>query len=894
MTTPVDRLSSALLGHYQIEREIGQGGMATVYLAQDLRHQRKVALKVLRPELSAILGGERFLHEIRTTANLQHPHIVPLHDSGESEGIVYYVMPYIEGESLRARLTREKQLPVDESVRIAREVADALDYAHRRGVVHRDIKPENILLHDGRAQVADFGIALAVSTAGGGTRMTETGMSLGTPHYMSPEQAMGERDISAKSDIYALGCVLYEMLAGEPPFTGPTAQAIIARVVTEEPRSLVVQRRSVSPQLEAVVRKALEKLPADRFSSAAQFAAALANPESVALPTATHAAAVPGRPRRTMRTRLRSPAFAIVGLLALLVLATGAAAWGWLREEPVSPAPVGRFTLEVPPGARFIDGPAAGLAMSPDGSRIVYVGVDERGQRHLFMRSLDELAPSPIPGTRDGSQPFFSPDGRSLAFATPGRLLKISLAGGPALAVATLDSGFFGGTWGVGGVIVFGMDAGLRQVPAAGGRPVELTLPDTSREIGHALPHFLPDGNNVLFQVRGSDNVTRIAAVDVRSRAVKRFDVVGANPRYVSSGHVVLPNIDGSVTAAPFDPERVEFTGAGFPVAEGVLVGPGGGAELGVSLTGNFVYATGQSGVRSIVLVDRRGVVQPLSTELRAYGSPRVSPDGSRIAVDIQDGASSGIWIFDITQKTLTRLTFEREDARPFWTPDGTRVTYTRAAQTTPDVAWIRADGSALAESLLVTPGRQLGDAWSPDGRTLIYHQNTAALTRNDIMIMSLDSARTPRPYLQTRSDEFTPVVSPDGRWLAYASDESGRVEIYVRAFPEPGAKIQVSLDGGVQPQWSTNGRELFYRNGDRMMSASVQTQPSFTVAQRTELFTGSFVSFQFHTQYDVTRDGRFIMLQGPQASSDLVVVLNWFDQLRAQRGAAQTAPGSH
>ncbi|MDP3773958.1 MAG: serine/threonine-protein kinase, partial [Gemmatimonadales bacterium] len=260
MTDAVQRLSAALADRYQIERELGAGGMATVYLAHDVRHDRKVALKVLRPELAAILGGERFLKEIRLTANLQHPHILPLHDSGEAEGIVYYVMPYVEGESLRDRLTREKQLPVEDAVRIAREVADALDYAHRHHVVHRDIKPENILLHDGRALVADFGIALAVSSAGGGTRITETGMSLGTPHYMSPEQAMGEREITAKSDVYALGCVLYEMLAGEPPFTGPTAQAIVARVMTEQPRSLTLQRKTIPPHVEAAVTTALQKL----------------------------------------------------------------------------------------------------------------------------------------------------------------------------------------------------------------------------------------------------------------------------------------------------------------------------------------------------------------------------------------------------------------------------------------------------------------------------------------------------------------------------------------------------------------------------------------------------------------------------------------------------------
>ena len=298
MTENTAQLRTALADRYRIERHLGAGGMATVYLAHDLRHDRPVAVKVLRPELAAVIGADRFLAEIKTTANLQHPHILPLHDSGETDGFLFYVMPYVEGESLRERLTREKQLPVEEAVRIATEVADALDYAHRHGVIHRDIKPENVLLHDGRALVADFGIALAVSTAGGGTRMTETGMSLGTPHYMSPEQAMGEREITAKSDVYALACVLYEMLVGEPPFTGPTAQAIVARVMTEDPRSLTLQRRSVPPHLEAAVNKALEKVPADRFNPVAQFVEAIAPRLSVAeVPGAPTAPVLPARMR---------------------------------------------------------------------------------------------------------------------------------------------------------------------------------------------------------------------------------------------------------------------------------------------------------------------------------------------------------------------------------------------------------------------------------------------------------------------------------------------------------------------------------------------------------------------------------------------------------------------
>ena len=297
MPDSIAQLTAALSAHYAVERELGAGGMATVYLARDLKHNRYVAIKVLRPELAAILGGERFLKEIRLTANLQHPHILPLHDSGEADGLVYYVMPFVEGESLRDRLKREKQLPVEDAIRLAREVASALDYAHRHGVVHRDIKPENVLLHDGQALVADFGIALAVSTAGG-ERMTETGLSVGTPHYMSPEQAMGDREITPRSDVYALGCVTYEMLLGEPPFTGPSAQAIIARVVTEEPRSLIVQRKTIPPHVEDAVHVALAKLPADRFATAAEFATALLGPSQPRAGTTASRAAAIQAPRR--------------------------------------------------------------------------------------------------------------------------------------------------------------------------------------------------------------------------------------------------------------------------------------------------------------------------------------------------------------------------------------------------------------------------------------------------------------------------------------------------------------------------------------------------------------------------------------------------------------------
>src|SRR4051795_4689784 len=429
MQEPRSRLAAALADRYRIERELGQGGMATVYLAQDLRHHRQVAIKLMRPELSAVIGAERFLSEIRTTANLQHPHILPLFDSGEVDGVLYYAMPFVEGESLRDRLTREKQLPVGDAIRIAGEVAGALDYAHRHGVIHRDIKPENILLHDGSALVADFGIALAVSHAGGGSPMTETGMSLGTPHYMSPEQAMGEREITARSDIYALGCVLYEMLTAEPPFEGATAQAIVARVLTESPRSLRPQRKSIPPHVEAAVMTALEKLPADRFESAKAFGEALVDPGYSGGVTGTRtilSRAAPGA--GTSVRRLLVPTIAIGLACAVLGLAAGWIAWH--PRTPEFPPVVLRYSVVLPDSVGLTDALGTPMAYAPDGSVVAY-----SSRAGLMLRYADRLDVTAVPGGRRGLTPFFSPDGRWLGFGDGPALVKVSLAGGAPVTI---------------------------------------------------------------------------------------------------------------------------------------------------------------------------------------------------------------------------------------------------------------------------------------------------------------------------------------------------------------------------------------------------------------------------------------------------------------------------
>jgi len=574
------RLQAALADRYRLDSQIGAGGMATVYLADDIRHDRRVAVKVLRPELSAVIGAERFLAEIKLTANLQHPHILPLFDSGEADSFLFYVMPFVAGETLRNRLTREKQLPVADAVRIATEVASALDYAHRHGVVHRDIKPENILLHDGQAMVADFGIALAASKASD-DRMTETGMSLGTPHYMSPEQAMGAREVTARSDVYALGAVLYEMLTGDPPFTGSTAQAIVARVVTESPRALVPQRHTIPPHIEAAVLTALEKLPADRFGSAAEFAQALADPKySAAAPVATVAtpAAVPPLSRRR-----NTVAWSALGLAGV---ATVAALWGWLRPTP---APlVNRFSLFFRPSeAPRPSATVSNLAISPDGTKLVYIGPAESGTR-LWLREHDKLRPTPIPGTDGADSPFFSPDGKQLGFIRNGRTVRVlSLEGGPPLTLSdSINSS--GGDWGTDGYIYIEVDSGIARIRATGG-PIEplYTYSAKRREIGTEYPNVLPGGKGLIFRVRRAGQGP--PEFDIMGMKLPKGEarplIRGVYARYVASGHLLVVTAEGKLLAVPFDPVAVALKGSPVALLEGIRSGPFE-VNLAVSATG--------------------------------------------------------------------------------------------------------------------------------------------------------------------------------------------------------------------------------------------------------------------------------------------------------------------
>jgi serine/threonine-protein kinase len=894
MSDALSRLTTSLSDRYAIERELGAGGMATVYLAHDVRHDRKVALKVLRPELSAILGGERFLAEIKTTANLQHPHILSLFDSGEADGLVFYVMPYVEGESLRDRLTREKQLPVEDALRIAREVADALEYAHQHGVVHRDIKPENILLHGGHALVADFGIALAASRSDGGTRMTETGMSLGTPHYMSPEQAMGEREITPKADIYALGCVLYEMLSGEPPFNGPTAQAIIARVMTEEPRSLTLQRHTIPPHVEAAVNAALEKLPADRFASAHEFAEALGETgaqghRGTAARTQAGATAAPSGDAARWRRYTRSAAG-----LALVFLALGA--WGWMRERRASRRPADWQYIALGDSVVLLT-LFPSMALSPDGASLVFK--DSRQNGLLWIKRRGELAPSPIPGTERANNPAFSPDGQWIAFVADQHLKKVRAAGGAAITVAdTVADGFGGAAWMDDGTLIYVEPSliELKRVSAAGGAGAVVLHDSAIAGRGIGMPVALPRSRGVLFQACSSGCVTMsLHVLDLRTGREKRLLDDVAQAWYLPSGHLLYVRRDGVALAAPFDLGRLEVTGAATPVLEGVLVN-NGFAQLVWSASGTMVYVRGSGAAteNTVVRVSRDGVAVPFDPSWYGqFSSMSLAPDGRHVAVGTGGtGGGLNIWIKQLDRGPFTRLTFSGQDRRPSWSPDGKLVAFVRDTSNTAIVVARPADGSG-PDRRLAHLDRQIQEfRWSRDGQWLLLRTDNSQTGAGDILGVRTQGDSTPVPLAASGFTELHPALSPDGRWLAYTSNESGVNEVYVRPFPNTsGGRWQVSNGGGSEARWSADGRALYFLDASlgHLVEARVSTAPAFAVSGLQPLFaTSAFLVDAFQTSYDVTRDGHFIFLMPRQSAAaprtpQVVRVENWLTDLRAR-----------
>jgi Tol biopolymer transport system component len=884
---PTDPLFAALADRYKIERQLGQGGMATVYLAQDLKHQRQVAIKVLKAELAAVLGAERFVQEIATTAQLQHPNILALFDSGSAGGFLYYVMPYVAGETLREKLNRETQLGIEEAVKITVEVADALEYAHEKGVIHRDIKPENILLHAGRPIVADFGIALAVSAAAGG-RMTETGLSLGTPHYMSPEQATADKTITARSDVYSLASVLYEMLAGEPPHMGNSAQQIIMKIIADTPRPVTELRKSVPPNVAAALAKALEKLPADRFARARDFAEALQG-RGVALPTV--GAVV--QPSAAPRTMTRQPL--VIGLAAALVATAGVAVTQWRAAHREAPQAVVRFQIALPSAMRVTNSGAAGatnIAVSPDGKTLAYALIGESGTARVYVRRLDEATAHPLGGTDGAQQPCFSPDGQWIAYLIGTDIWKIQVSGGTPVPVGPAALSPVGLTWSPTGEVLVGTPAGLLALPSSGGTARVVAKPDSaSAELYFNQPRALPDGKTVLFAIQPAGGIARthLAALSLRSGTVTRFNLSLLDPLALVNGTLVYVMPSGALMAVPLDLR--DGRTAGNPVALGPAVATtvAGASEAAVSPTGTLIYWP-QNADATIGWVDSRGGFQPLLAEPQAYAYPRLSPDGKRIAMTIAANGRSDVWVYDIASHTPTRLTNSGTmNDRPEWSPDGRRVLYRADRGQRTAIWWQPADLSAPATPLEASDQHDFYEGvLSPDGKTLVYQVDDAGSQQADVMYRALDGDTTSRPVAATPSVEAQPRFSPDGKWLAYVTDASGTSQVVVRPVPGPGGQVQVSVTGGAEPVWARDGRRIFYRDGQHLVAASITTVPAFAVTGRTSLFADEYVFAQApHANYDVSLDGsRFLMVQSTQ-TPELVVVYGWLSELRARmRGA--------
>ena len=806
----LERLTASLADRYRLERELGSGGMATVYLAHDLKHERDVAIKVLHPDLGAALGSERFLSEIRTTARLQHPHILPLLDSGAADGLLFYVMPYVAGETLRGRLERERQLPLDDAIRIAREVADALGAAHALGIVHRDIKPDNILLQGDHAVVADFGIALAVQQAGG-QRLTQTGLSLGTPQYMSPEQAMGDRAVDARTDIYALGAVTYEMFTGEPPFTGATAQAVVAKVMTERPQRLSAVRDTVPAHVEAAVNKALAKLPADRWISAAKFAEALtqtgaSDSRADAMRKPQHDVTAAGVVPRAASVRWFG-----FGAAATLVLALGVwAAFNRASGEVASPA----YRFTIPSLA------AALPVVSPDGRHLVYVT-----GTGLLLRALDEDQAVRMDGTEGGRDAFWSPDSKWIAFFSAGQLKKVAIAGGLPQTLTAVPEGRTTGSWSTNGTLLVEItenpenEGWFMLTPGASSlKKVKGLERNRVRTPEKAFPSFLPDGEHFLFTQPVNDVATLMVG-SIGSEQTQALAPSDSRGLY-ASGFIVYVR-QGTLFAQPFDAGTRTTSGEPIRLLDDIeFFAPMGRASFSASQTG-LLISRRRSPPSQLRWVDRDGRQTGTILKAEYYGDHGLAADNRRLVMQIYDPrlSTSDIWIAELDRNVATRRTSSpRSEMGPRLSPDGTRVVFSADWEGPPNLYIADVEGGEPRVLVPFDRTEQVADGWTPDGRQVVYTKRNDTYGQDIWVVDASTGAR--QPILATAFEEHSPVVSPNGRWLAYTSNVSGHREVYVREFSKGTWQIRMSLDGGTDPVWRDDGQELFFYQPDGAIMA--------------------------------------------------------------------------
>lgn len=888
--TPLMALTSGTkIGSYEIRSLLGAGGMGEVYRSRDSKLGREVALKVLPPTVagdSDRLG--RFSREAKVLAALNHPNIAAIYgleDSGTTHALV---MELVEGCTLAERI-KAGPIASEEALPIAKQICEALEYAHEHGIIHRDLKPANIkVTPEGTVKVLDFGLAKALENDGSAgdvsssptmSRMaTQAGIILGTAAYMSPEQARGKA-ADRRADIWAFGCVLYEMLTGEMTFSGETVSDVLAAIIKEHPNWAQLPA-TTSTRIQVLVRRCLRKDPRQRLQAIGDarivIDEVLSGAPDPTLPALKNLGKVPASGWRL---------FAPWGMGGLILGALVAGLIFVVARPQVSPRLVRRLTIGIPnstsPSLFLPD-----LVLSPDGTQVVY-SVLQNGKTQLYLRPLDQFEAKAIAGTEGAYSPFFSPDARWLAFFAGNSLKKVDLAGGP---VQTLcSSSGAGAYWANDGTIFFqGKNLGLSRVASAGGTCEEITKPDASKgEVGHDLPELLPGGEAVLFNIgQGfSSSQASIAVLSLKTRKWQTLVQGGTYPHYVPAGYLLYTQ-GGALLAVPFDLDRLKVTGSPVPILEGVMSNPETGeARFTFSRDGTLAYIPGSiaEARRKLVLVSQTGTSQVLTQSEGAYEDLSLSPDGRRVALTVE-GPTWNIWIYEIPRGTLTRFTFENDNRDPFWTPDGKRVVYTSFRNGKYGLYWKAADGSGGEEQLISDTNWLCASSFSSDGKELAYIEQSPE-TGIDIWILPLDGERKPRSFLRTRFKEWFPEFSPDGHWLAYESDESGRFEIYLQQYPGPGRKVQISNEGGSRPVWSHDGRTLFYVKGDKLMRVPIETKTGFAAGMTQQEFEGNYYTSGHY--FDVMPDGKqFVFIkemEQARAATQINLVLNWFDEFKQQ-----------
>jgi len=889
------------LGPYLVAAQIGAGGMGEVYRARDERLGRDVALKSL-PE--AFTGDAqrmaRFQREAQLLASLSHSNIATIHGLEVSGATRALVMELVEGPTLADRIA-QGAIPMDEALPIAKQITEALEYAHERGIIHRDLKPANIkLTKEGAVKILDFGLAKALADDPAtpdasnsptlSVAATKAGFILGTAAYMSPEQAKG-KSVDRRADIWSFGVVLYEMLTGQRLHSGETASETLAAVIKDEPDWSKLS--SGTPLgIRELLRRCLTKDPRARLRDIGEarivLQDALTQPQAnVSLGEARPWAGEQGA------AGVRVWRVALPWILSVVLAAiAGLAVWTSWRGKP-APAPVvRRFVVDLPRGQVFW-GPQPWIAISPDGWHAAYLAsrLDGPGWG-LYVRRMDQLQASSIP-EEDLNQPFFSPDGQWVGYFAGTKLKKVSIQGGAPVTLCDVTNPR-GASWSEDGTIIFSPDGagGLWKVSAAGGRPEALTQSAAVADrLSHRWPHVLPNGRAVLFTVSGlsgGSQYSAIAALSLKTGKIHTLLEGGSSPRYLASGHIVYGRA-GTLYAVSFDVERLELTGTPVPVEEDVRMDVTTGAGYyDTSREGTLVYLSGSAPVdlNELVWVDRKGTEKTIPAQPRAYSNVRVSPDGNRVVARVAD-SNVDIWVYEVRRGALSRLTFQpEEDESPVWTPDGKRIAFSSSiAAKGRSIVWKNADGSGVEEVLWEGGTHTHVNSISPDQRWLAFTDYDAG-THGDLWVLPLQGERKPQPFHKTTFNEYDACFSPDGRWIAYTSDESGQNEIYVQAFPGSGGKWQVSAGGGEGPVWAPNGKELFYRDGGKMVTVSIATTPAFSAGAPRLLFEGSQIrNPRREANYDVSPDGqRFLMTKGSGIGSRAAqyqVALNWTEEMK-------------